>query len=200
MRRLPQHLHGPARVGEARQLHLDAVARLLADIRLGHAELVDTVADGAQGLIHGHVLQAVGLGVGEAAHETELARIAGHGLVKEQLRVIFVQQLLQLLAVVAVRQEELQTVAAHHAGTEHDDLFILSQAADILSGQRQRIADRLVHAHRQGQMDTALEVKAEVDLFFRQDRVQGRPDAGHAGQGIGKAQQKNDKSDAETCT
>ena len=48
---LADNLHGAARVRNARQLYLDTVVRLLANIGLGNAKLVNTVADGAQGLI-----------------------------------------------------------------------------------------------------------------------------------------------------
>ena len=48
---------------------------------------------------------------------------------------------------------------------QHDDLLVLGKAADILPGQRQRVADSLGHVDAQGQVDAALQVQAKVDFF-----------------------------------
>ena len=62
-------------------------------------------------------------------------------------------------------QGKFQFVIAHHTGMQHDDLLVLGKAADILPGQRQRVADSLGHINAQGQVDTALQVQAKVDFF-----------------------------------
>ena len=56
---LADELNGPFRVLQAGQLNLDAVVGLLADVRFGHTEFVNTIADGLDGLIHGHTGQFV---------------------------------------------------------------------------------------------------------------------------------------------
>ena len=161
---LPQDLHGTARVGQAGQLHLDAVAFLLADVGLGHTELVDTVADGPQGLVQGHVFDAADLFGAELGHIAQAGfRAPGFGHL--QLGEMLLQNLLQPGLILHTRQDKFQCVIAHHAGMQHDDLLVLGKAADILPGQRQRVADSLGHVDPQGQVDAALQVQAKVDFF-----------------------------------
>ena len=45
------------------------VPGLLVDVRLGHAELVNTFTDGAQGLVQDHIFQA---GIPAAINEMEV--------------------------------------------------------------------------------------------------------------------------------
>ena len=161
---LAQDLHGAARVGKTGQLHLDAVAFLLADVRLGHTELVDTVADGPQGLVQRHVFDAVDLFGTELGHIAQTG-FRATGLAHIQLGKILLQDLLQFGFILHTGQGKFQFVIAHHAGMQHDDLLVLGKAADILPGQRQRVADSLGHVNAQGQVDTALQVQAKVDFF-----------------------------------
>ena len=65
---LLDELDGTVDVGQAGKLDEDAVALLLADIRFGAAELVDTVADGAHHLIQRHVLGLLARRGGKANH------------------------------------------------------------------------------------------------------------------------------------
>ena len=78
---------------------------------------------------------------------------------------MLLQDLLQPGLILHTRQDKFQCVIAHHAGMQHDDLLVLGKAADILPGQRQRVADSLGHVDPQGQVDAALQVQAKVDFF-----------------------------------
>ena len=188
---LANNLHGAARVRNARQLHLNAVVRLLANIGLGNAKLVNTVADGTQGLIERKVFDALDFCRAKAGHITQLSGFTGLGFAHVQLRKVLGQQFTELGLVFRTRQHEFKSSATHHAGAQHHNLFVFGNAAQILAHQGQRIAHSLGHVYTERQMDAALEVKAEIDFARRQDALKSCSQIGNAGQRVNKGQHKN---------
>ena len=111
------------------------------------------------------------------------------------------QHFLQLAFISRARHEEFEAVAAHDAGTQHDDLLlVLGHPAQILPGHGQRVADGLCHVHAQRQMNAALEVEAEINLFVGEHGLQGRSQPRHARKRIREAEYAYQQGDAETPT
>ena len=190
---LAENLDGVTGIGNAGQLHLNAVVGLLADIRLGDAELVNTVADGTQGLIHGQGFEALDFLIREMGDIPELACVTLHGLSQGKLGEPLCREFRERGLVIGTGQDEFQRGTAHHMGPQHHDLAIHGLAAQILTGQGQGIGHGLVHIDAEGEVNAAAQIQAEIHFAVGQDLLQGGP--GHVRQGVGQRQDQSQEND-----
>ena len=107
---LAHKLDGALGIGQAGQLDLNAEIGLLADIRFGDAELVDTVADGADSLIKGHFLDLRFGGGRKGRRKTQPSAFHLCGRVNGKLRKIFGEQLLELGPLFGSGQQKFKAI------------------------------------------------------------------------------------------
>ncbi len=192
VRGLADDLHGAARIGNAGKLDLNTVPGLLADVRLGHAELVDAAPDGAQRLILGHILDLLDMLRREVGRIPQLTVFGGNRLGHVKRAEAAGQDFLKSLTLLLFGQHKFQRVSAHHAGTQHDDALFTGGGAQILAGQSQSIGHGFPDIHPQRQMDAAFEVQPQVHPGVGQDAPQRRSlHTGQTRQHIGHTYHKN---------
>ena len=181
---LSHNLNGALGVGQARQLHLYLVVRLLADIGFGHAELVDAVADGSHHLFQGHFLGLlagrVGQGQGIGAARSGIV-FPHHG----QVRVPCGQHFTKSVGLVRLGQYHFQAAVRIQTGLEQIDALPGGAVPHILAGNRQGILQGFFHIHAQGQIHAALKVQPQIDAGLGQQLAQRRVrHGGHVGQRV----------------
>ena len=193
---LAHKLDGALGIGQAGQLDLNAEIGLLADIRFGDAELVDTVADGADSLIKGHFLDLRFGGGRKGRRKTQPSAFYLCGRVNGKLRKIFGEQLLELGPLFGSGQQKFKAIVRGQARAQDGDPLFGSLSAQLLPGQRKGIAYGFVHFHAKGQVHPALQVKPEAYPRVRQQIAQRRSaDARQARQHINDAGQQNQQRD-----
>ena len=193
---LAHKLDGALGIGQAGQLDLDAEIGLLADIRLGDAELVDTVADGADSLIKGHFLDLRFGGRRKGRRKTQPPTFHLRGRINGKLRKILGEQLFKLVPLLGPGQQKFKTAVRGQTRAQDGNPLFGSLSAQLLPGQRKGIAYGLVHFHAKGQVHPALQVKPEAYPRVRQQIAQRRSaDTRQARQHIGDAGQQNQQRD-----
>ena len=161
-------VHDPLEVVDAGQLDDEPLVALALDDRLGHAELVDAVADRFEGLVDGLVAEI-------DVHE----RLDRHGGLVAEERVIpvleeLVEDVLDLSFLVGNRaaQDELSRPGLGDAGEGQALLLqLLLQPGDLLVGFG---ADGVVGDDLHQEVDAAAQVQAEVDLLADGDGDEDR--------------------------
>jgi len=113
---LADKLDGPFGILQARQLDLNAVVGLFADIGFGYAEFVDTVADGLDGLIHGHAGLIVAVALGEGQRVAHAAVRGGLHVVDLEHLEVLGQHVIKLLPLVRGGEDKLEMMAVGRGG------------------------------------------------------------------------------------
>lgn len=175
---------------------LNAVALLFADIRLGHAELVNAVADGAQGLVQGKTFQALHFRARKMGHIAQLPGVALLGFAHTQLGKMLGQKLTQ--GGFVFRPGQRRNSSEVPPTTRGRGTAIFSSWAMRRRSWPARANELLtaLATSTQGQVDAALEVKPEVDFALGQHPA-ARAHHGHAGQGVGPGARTNTRMDRD---
>jgi hypothetical protein len=138
---------GPLGIVEARKLDDDAVAHLLADVGFGHAELVDAVADGLEGLIHGQILEIFDIGVRSGQHVPHLAVAGVFGGRDLEAPEPALEQAFQLLALLGLEQGEFNLPRPQKPRPQDHDLLLTRFKPQVLSGAADGIGQGGVEVH-----------------------------------------------------
>ena len=148
---------GAGGVLHAGELHHDAVAALLLDDRLGHAQFVDPVAQGGNVLLQGEIALFLDFRLAETQLQTERS---GWRLL--QGRQVLAQRLGRLVAFRLILEFHLDAAAG---GAAHRDVlhFLGAQLdADLIHVAVLDLLDGGVHVHLHQEMHAAAQVEAEI--------------------------------------
>ena len=166
------------------------IVGLAADIGFGHAELVDTVADGAHDLLHGHFFGKAAQFGGELVL-VHAARGVGDGAGLDEVGEPFAHHFFEGGNLIGAGQNDFEPALGIEAGLHDGDLFLVRTVTHVLTGDGERVLQSLVHVHAEREVHAALEVEAEVDAVFHKSAERGTPDEGDVGQGIGHYHKQN---------
>eukprot|EP01022_Parablepharisma_sp_SALTPOND_P017185 TRINITY_DN2694_c0_g2_i1.p1 TRINITY_DN2694_c0_g2~~TRINITY_DN2694_c0_g2_i1.p1 ORF type:complete len:1604 (-),score=291.28 TRINITY_DN2694_c0_g2_i1:31015-35826(-) len=194
-----ENLDGAFLLRKSGQLDLNAVVlALLTDVGLGYAELVNTVANGLNGLIQREVREVFPIRRSHGQGVPDLAVIQrGAGIDLEVLKIIF-KNSIQSLPGVGLGQHKLQLVVLGGRRPEDEDALFPGGVANIASSLGNIVLDGLIDVYPQGQVHTALKVEAEIDFGVGQDLAQGGFRGCHkAGQHIKKSDECDEQCDAD---
>ena len=170
-RRLAEQGLGPFRVLHAGELDEDPVVALLLDGGLGHAELVDAVADGLEGLPDGEVAQCGDLAgpVGEDGPPRRRIALATSKAPNSREHRLRRRPRLGR----GELDQELAGAAALDPG--HGHALLLERGAETVGGALDLDRQGLVEIDAEDEVDASLEVEAEVHGLLRRVEV---PDGG----------------------
>lgn len=184
---LLNELDGAVDVGQAGELDEDAVALLLADIRFGHAELVDAAGDGAQHLIHGQILCLLNKGGRERIGQMDSAVGTSPGRSGHDLRGVLLDKGKEGIGLIGAGDDEFLYAAGHLAGAEDGDPGLTGLLAEHLPTVDECGLNGFFRIHAQRELNAAFEIEAQadaggarqVDVFRHKRRRQEEKRAGH---------------------
>jgi len=125
-------------------LNHDIIARLLADIGLGHAKLVNTVTDGFEGLIHGQVFKIFDIGFGGGQHVTDLPVTGIFPDGDIHIAETIAQQRIQGLLLFLLQKREFKLPRAHQMRTQDQNFLFPGFKPQILTASACIVLAQLV--------------------------------------------------------
>ena len=160
--RAADELEGALGVGNAGELYLDLVAALTADIGFGHAEGVDTAAQGAYGLIHDALAQFFFVGGVEGDVEF-FPRSGRDGRTDCHLSEPVAQQVGELFDSLMFMRHEFQRSTVGMAEEAGPYSRIVSAGTDILTHKGQRLGHGLIDVGTEREMYAAAKIEPQMD-------------------------------------
>ena len=158
---------GTLRVLNARQLNQDPIFSLQPNVRLGHPELVDSIADGFERLAFRHLANPLCFRILEnEVHGNALGQHFGTGNLEEGEDLFHDLRKLSLVFRAGQLGYYLRTPGVLHLDEGH--LLGAQGLLEIIGKAFHMIVDRFVSLHFQHEVHAALEIETEVNPFLWQ--------------------------------